>query len=74
MKSISRKARKARKALVIATVLVIVLAVAGARALGDYLNRKAWEKLAIAVYPMANQHIEWTGAGYNGIYGGAEND
>ena len=21
------------------------------------------------VYPMANQHIEWTGAGYNGIRG-----
>jgi hypothetical protein len=22
------------------------------------------------VYPMTNQHIEWTGAGYSGIYGG----
>jgi len=22
-----------------------------------------------AVYPMANQHITWEGAGYNGIYG-----
>ena len=28
-------------------------------------NRKTWD----VCYPMANQRIEWTGAGYSGIYG-----
>ena len=28
-------------------------------------NRKDWD----VCYPMANQNVEWTGAGYNGIYG-----
>ena len=26
---------------------------------------KTWD----VCYPMSNQHIEWTGAGYSGIYG-----
>ena len=25
-----------------------------------------------AVYPMVNQNIEWSGAGYDGIWGGAK--
>lgn len=25
-----------------------------------------------AIYPMVNQHITWEGAGYSGIWGGAE--
>lgn len=62
MKSISRKV------LILLTALVIALAVAGVRALDDYLDRTAWEREAVAVYPMANQNIEWTGAGYSGIY------
>lgn len=59
MKTISRKA------LILITALVIALAVAGIRALDDYLNRTAWERAADVIYPMTNQRIEWTGAGYN---------
>ena len=59
-----------RKALIIMTALVIALAVAGVRALDDYLDRTAWERAADVVYPMTNQDIEWTGAGYSGIYAG----
>ena len=55
-----------RKALFLITALVIALAVVGARALDDYLNRKAWERAADVVYQMTNKNIEWTGAGYNG--------
>lgn len=60
MKTISRKA------FILITALVIALAVVGIGALDDYLNRSAWERMADVVYPMTNQHIEWTGAGYNG--------
>ena len=47
-----------RKALILITALVI--------ALDDYLDRTAWERAADVIYPMTNQRIEWTGAGYNG--------
>jgi hypothetical protein len=57
MKTISRKA------LILITALVIALAVAGIRALDDYLDRTAWERAADVIYPMTNQRIEWTGAG-----------
>ena len=60
MKSISRKA------LILVTALVIALAFFGVRALDDYLDRTAWEREADVVYPMTNQGIEWTGAGYSG--------
>ncbi|MBP5411137.1 MAG: hypothetical protein J6Y26_04395 [Lachnospiraceae bacterium] len=62
MKTISRKA------LILITALVIALAVAGIRALDDYLDRTVWERAADVVYPMTNQRIEWTGAGYSGVY------
>ena len=68
MKTISRKV------LILITALVIALAVAGIRALDDYLDRTAWKRAADAVYPMANQHITWAGAGYNGIYAGGDQD
>lgn len=60
MKTISRKA------LILITALVIAMAVAGIRALDDYLDRTAWERAADVIYPMTNQRIEWTDAGYNG--------
>ena len=60
MKSISRKA------LILMTALVIAMAFFGVRALDDYLDRTAWERVADVVYPMTNQGIEWTGAGYSG--------
>ena len=28
-------------------------------------NRKDWD----VCYPIANQNVDWTGAGYSGIYG-----
>ena len=62
--------RISRKAAVIMAALVIALAVAGARALDNYLDRTAWERAADISYPMANQNITWTGAGYSGIYAG----
>ena len=52
-----------RKALILITALVIAMAVAGIRALDDYLDRTAWERAADVIYPMTNQRIEWTGAG-----------
>lgn len=54
-----------RKALILITALVIALVIVGAKALDDYLGRTAWERVADVVYPMTNQRIEWTGAGYS---------
>lgn len=67
MKSTRRKAL-----LFMAAVAVAAAAAVGLPALEDYMNRKAWEKTVVAVYPMANQNITWTGAGYNGIWGKGE--
>jgi hypothetical protein len=56
-----------RKVLIIAAViLATAAAAAGIRALDEHLNKIAWEKAADVVYPMANQHIEWTYAGKDG--------
>ena len=54
-----------RKVLIIISALVIALAVFGVHAIDDYLERTAWERAADVVYPMTNQNIEWTGAGYS---------
>ena len=55
---------------------IIVLFVLGDIALGILIwkseaeaRRKAWENSI----PMANQCIEWSGAGYNGVYGHGKN-
>lgn len=61
MKNISGKAL-----ILITAAVAIALGVIGVRAIDDYHERKAWERSVIAVYPMANQHITWTGAGYSG--------
>lgn len=58
------------KALVIMTAALIALVAFSVRELDAYLDRKAWEEAADIVYPMANQNITWTGAGYSGIYAG----
>lgn len=56
-----------RKVLIIAAViLATAAAAAGIRALDEHLNKIAWEKAADVVYPMTNQHIEWTYAGKGG--------
>lgn len=60
MKTISRKA------VIFLAALAIALAIVGTRMLDDYLNRAAWERAADVVYPMANQHIDWTHAGKGG--------
>lgn len=62
--------RKEKAIGILLTVLVLALAELGGRALDNYLTRKEWEARAVAI-PMANQHITWEGAGYNGIWGGA---
>lgn len=52
----------------IKTILMIVLIV-GDIALGAACwikDRRAAEDIWIGSYPMANQHITWTGAGYQG--------
>ena len=59
--------RFSRKSLIFLTALLAALAVFGIRALDDYLDRTAWERAADVVYPMANQHIEWTWAGKDGV-------
>ena len=60
MKTISRRA------VIFLAALVIALAIVGTRMLDNYLNRAAWERAADVVYPMANQHIDWTYAGKGG--------
>ena len=61
--------RNGRKALIFAAAAVAVI-LAGVRLLDDFMDRTAWERAADIVYPMTNQNITWTGAGYSGIYGG----
>lgn len=58
--------RKIWKQVALILAVAAVLAVAGIRAIDGYLDRTAWERAADVVYPMTNQRIEWTGAGYNG--------
>lgn len=58
--------RKIWKQVALIIAVAAVLAVAGIRAIDGYLDRNAWERAADAVYPMADAHIEWTGAGYRG--------
>lgn len=58
MKTISRKA------LVILAAVVVALVIIGIREVDNYIDELAWERDADFVYPMTNQHIEWTGAGY----------
>lgn len=48
------------------TVVILIAFVVGLRAIDDYLDRTAWERAAVAVYPMANQNIEWKWAGKDG--------
>lgn len=57
------------KALAILAAGVAVY-LAGIGIIDGYLDRKAWEAAAVVSYPMTNQHITWTGAGYNGIWEG----
>ena len=52
------------KALILAGIIAVALGAAGVRMIDDYIDRMAWGRVADVVYPMANQHIEWTGAGY----------
>ena len=49
-------------------IIVVVAALTAAVTYGieEYLDRKAWDNAATVVYPMTNQHVTWTGAGYSG--------
>lgn len=62
MKKYSTKDRFLTALAVISTILMLVMA--GLNVWQDEKNRAAqW----IGSYPMANQNIEWTGAGYQRI-------
>ena len=65
MKTDKRKAAK-----IAAAALAIAAAILSLAGIKEYADRKAWEKAASVVYPMTNQNITWTGAGYSGIYAG----
>lgn len=54
------------KALALIVVVVMALTAAVTYGIEEYLDKKAWERAATVVYPMTNQHITWTGAGYSG--------
>ena len=54
------------KALALIVVAVMALTAAVTYWIEEYLDKKAWERAATVVYPMTNQHITWTGAGYSG--------
>lgn len=49
--------------ILISVLAVVISILAWANIEQD--NRKDWD----VCYPMANQNVEWTGAGYSGIYG-----
>lgn len=54
------------RALTIITVISVILALVMA-GLNAWQDRKNWEAQRIGSYPMANQNITWTGAGYQPI-------
>lgn len=60
--------RKIRKQVALILAVAAVLAVAGIRAIDDYLDRNAWERAADAVYPMADAHISWEQTYYSGAW------
>ena len=51
------------RALTVIAVISVILALIMA-GLNVWQDRKNWEAQWIGSYPMANQNIEWTGAGY----------
>ena len=62
-----------KKRMKLSTVIKIlfVLVVLGGGIIGTEIEMaRKRERIWIDSYPMANQRIEWSGAGYDGIYGG----
>ena len=57
---------KSVKALALIVVAVAALTAAITYGIEEYMDQQAWDRAATVVYPMANQHITWTGAGYSG--------
>lgn len=59
----SSKVKEAIKDILVAAVIIAEIVVG----IHFYLEDKAARDAAWAMsYPMANQHVEWTGAGYQG--------
>lgn len=54
------------RALTVIAVISVLLALVMA-GLNVWQDQKNWEAQWIGSYPMANQNIEWTGAGYQPI-------
>lgn len=63
------KRNKSKSPFTVAAILVAI-ALCFAVASG-YFYARAMEATADVVYEMTNKNITWTGAGYNGIYGGS---
>jgi len=54
-------------------ILIILIAAVAAALVGSFFIVRAESgQEAEFVFPMANANIEWSGAGYNGIYGGGK--
>lgn len=54
------------RALTVFAIISVLLALVMA-GLNVWQDRKNWEAIWFESYPMANQGIEWTGAGYQPI-------
>lgn len=62
------KSKKCKSpALVVAVLLSIAVVF---YAVSGYFFGKSLTTAADVVFNMTNQNVEWTGAGYSGIYGG----
>ena len=62
------KSKKSKSPVFI--VAILVSAAIGLYAVAGYFFGQAMKAVPDVVYPMVNQSITWTGAGYSGIYGG----
>jgi hypothetical protein len=55
-----------------AAAILLLIAVLTGWVLQLAAEHRAREQAIVAVIPMANQNISWSGAGYDGIYGRAD--
>lgn len=62
--TINRKRERVKNILAVGFLLAVIIAGTA----GLMLENRPMEP--DTVYPMTNRRIEWTGAGYSGIYGG----
>lgn len=63
---ITKERKKERVKTAVSVCLLLAVIIAGT--VGLIMENRPMEP--DTVYPMTNRRIEWTGAGYSGIYGG----